>query len=62
MQDQAQQVVRATTDIAAGGVTLAALIGWLPWFVTLLTGVIAVLRLYEMVSGNPAKTLFKRRT
>lgn len=60
MQDQAQQIARATADV----VSLTAVLGWIaglvPWIAAFLAGVVSALRLYEMITGKPAKTMFAR--
>lgn len=61
MQDQTQQIVRATADIASVTTLLGWIVGLVPWIAAFLAGVVSALRLYEMITGKPAKTLFQRK-
>lgn len=60
MQQQTLDVVKTGADIASGLTIIGVLAGLIPWLAALAAGFVAVLRAYEMVTGNPAKTLFQR--
>jgi len=60
VQQQTVDVVKTGADIASGVTVIGVLTGLIPWLAALASLIWTVLRIYEMVTGNPAKTLFQR--
>lgn len=60
MQQQTEQIVRASVDVATGATVIGIIVGWITPLAAFAALVVSALRVYEMVTGKPAKTLFDR--
>lgn len=52
--------MRASVDVATGATVIGIIVGWITPLAAFAALVVSALRVYEMVTGKPAKTLFDR--